>query len=89
MKKIVSLLFIIVLSLAIVACSNKEGVVTQEEFDTLAEDMTKADIEELFGEPIEKKDDQWTYDLLRDDRTIALHIFFNGEELAGTTTGSK
>ena len=89
MKKIISLLFIIVLSLAIVACSNKEGVVTQEELDTLVEDMTKADTKEFFGEPIEQKDNQWTYDHLTDDRTIALHLFFYGEELAGTTTGSK
>jgi hypothetical protein len=38
---------------------------------------------------LEEKGNQWTYDLLKDDSTSALNIFFNGDELAGYTTGSK
>lgn len=86
MKKILTL-SIIVLSLPLVACSNKEEVVKQEKLDTLEEGMTKVGIKELFGEPLEQEDNQWTYDLVREDRTIALHIIFNREELAGSTTG--
>lgn len=89
MKKVLISLMLIALSLAIVACSNKEGVVTEENFNKLEEGMTKDEIIELFGEPLEENGNQWTYDLLKGDSTSALNIFFNGDELAGYTTGSK
>jgi outer membrane protein assembly factor BamE (lipoprotein component of BamABCDE complex) len=89
MKKVLISLMLIALSLAIVACSNKEGVVTEDKFNALEEGMTKDEIIELFGEPLEENGNKWTYDLLKDDSTSALNIFFNGDELAGYTTGAK
>ncbi|MBO1911786.1 hypothetical protein J4G37_44240, partial [Microvirga sp. 3-52] len=61
MKKVLISLMLIALSLAIVACSNKEGVVTEEKFNALEDGMTKDEVIELFGEPLEEKGNQWTY----------------------------
>ena len=89
MKKIVTALLIIVLTLALVACDNKEGVVTQEKLDALEEGMTKADVKELLGEPLKVEGERWIYDLSKENGTLALQIFFLDDELGGTYTGPK
>ncbi len=89
MKKLTKLLLIIGLALMLAACGSKEGTVTEENYEALEEGMTKADVKELLGEPLEDNDNQWIYDLTKEDRTLTLNIFFNGEDLAGSTTSSK
>lgn len=89
MKKLFKLLFLVGLAFTLVACGSKEGTVTEEEYEALEEGMTKDDVKELLGEPLEDDDNQWIYDLSKEDRTLTLNIFFNGEDLADSTTSSK
>ncbi len=91
MKRILVLFMFVLLAFALVACGAKEGTVTQEQFEKLEEGMTKSDVEETLGKPLVKEDNQWTYDLKKDDKIIELTVFFliNGDEVIGSTTSSK
>lgn len=89
MKNIAYLLLLLMLSFTLTACGGKEGTVTEKQFDQLEEGMTKADIKETFGAPLEEDENKWIYDLKKEDRTIELTLFFNGDELMGSTTASK
>lgn len=91
MKRILILFMFVLLTFALAACGAKEGTVTQEQLDKLEEGMTKSDVEETLGEPLAKEENQWTYDLKKDDEIIELTVFFliNGDELIGSTTSSK
>lgn len=82
------LLSIILFTFLLGACSSSD-VVSQEQYESLEEGMTKADVEEVLGEPLEIEDDKWIYDLDLDGNIVSLTVFFLEDELFGSVTGSK
>lgn len=84
-----AIISIILFTILLAACSSKEGVVTMKQYESLENGMTKADVEEILGEPLEIDDDKWIYDLEKEDRMISLTVFFLDDEIAGSVTGSK
>ena len=95
MKKI-TLFVLLSLTLILAACGAKEGTVTEEQLDQLEEQieqsekgLTKADVKENFGAPLEEDGNKWIYDLEQEDGVITLNLFFNEEELMGSTTAPK
>lgn len=82
-------MIIMILTVVIIACGSKEGTVTQEQVDELKEGMTKSEIEETFGAPLEKEENKWIYDLDKDGKIVQLNIGFSGDELLVHSTSPK